>query len=286
MTVEEFLRYVAQLRARYPGGPLTLTGPAHDNATRDQLEFARRKPWKKKKNTFDALFEGQTDGQHDFVWLGNGVVRIPGFFGTGGHPALAGMDLPYCAGELHYEDPPWVNFKSGHYHPRAGNAVHFVCDMIERSLPDGGNALVLRLSAMRLRIYDGTEEESAYITCLDDLAERIALVVTRAPATMATAVPSAAAAAAAPGSPPRSPRAPHPASLRSSREAQDRGFNRSVAVGEKMQDRLQRACAVCQKPLGERIAKCEFCENMVCLACLDEFMKTVGNRICKTCMKQ
>lgn len=284
MTIEEFLRYVAQLRARYPGGPLTLTGPAHDNATRDQFAFAEKKGWRKKKNTFHKLFEGtEEDGQHDFVWLGNGDVRIPGYFGTGGHPALAGMDLPYCAGELHYEDPPWVNFKSGHYHPRAGNAVHFVCDMIERSLQDGGNALVLQLSAMRLRIYGGTEEESAYITCLDDLAEKIALVVTRAPATMATA---AAAAAAAPGSPPRSPRTPHAASLRSSREAEDRGFNRAVAVGEKMQDRLQRACAVCQKPLGERVSKCELCENMVCLTCLDEFLRTCGDRICKTCMKQ
>jgi hypothetical protein len=279
VTVEEFLRYVAQLRARYPGGPLTLTGPAHDNATRDQLDFALKEPWRKKKNTFDRLFGGGEDGQHDFVWLGNGVVRIPAFFGTGGHPALAGMDLPYCAGELHYDDPPWVNFKSGHYHPKVGHAVHFVCDMIERSLPDGGDALVRKLSAMRLRIYLTDEEESAYPTCLDDLAEKMGLVVTR-PA------PATATAAAAPGSPPRSPRAPHPASLRSSREAEDRGFTRAVAVGVRMEDRLQRTCHVCGKAIGERTVKCMFCEQMVCATCVDEFMATMRDMICKSCMKK
>jgi hypothetical protein len=260
MTEKEFRSCVDQIRRNCPIASLMLAGKARgDNGSGFQLKAERDMPWEEHKNRFPKLFGRPWRGKDDFVWLGlNAKVRVPrpgGGGEGGGHPALAGMNAPFCAGELLYEERPWINFKSGHYHPRLQHAVHFVCHMVEQSLVDyAGDAdtLVQKIGAMRLRIYRGDEEESAYVTNFDDIVEQMGFTVTRAASPPVVVDPST--------------------------------FNLGAAV-EYKKERLQECkCCYCKELLGNDSLVCGTCEQKMHPGCRSEtWEQLMRSMVCKNC---
>jgi hypothetical protein len=72
-------------------------------------------------NSQSVLFNGKLNDGRDFIWDGK-QVRVMNSLQTGGHPALAGFDLVYCAGRI---EEDFFFFHSGHYRPELDNALYF-----------------------------------------------------------------------------------------------------------------------------------------------------------------
>jgi hypothetical protein len=106
-------------------------------------------------NSQSVLFNGKLNDGRDFIWDGK-QVRVMNSLQTGGHPALAGFDLVYCAGRI---EEDFFFFHSGHYRPELDNALYFFCDFVENSCRDlagtNRNNKVRELCDMPLRIYVG-----------------------------------------------------------------------------------------------------------------------------------
>lgn len=104
-------------------------------------------------NDYNSLFAGVANKGSDFVWNGSNVRAATGFT-NGGHPALAGFDLPLCAGRIM---STYFFFHSGHYHPKKTNALYFMADFIYNScssIYDGiaRDTQTAKLCRMKLRI--------------------------------------------------------------------------------------------------------------------------------------
>lgn len=159
MTWEEFLAALLELGIDMDCPPtLMISGPAGDNATRDLQQKGRELP------NDEGLFIVKEIEGSDFIWNGR-LVRAHGMFSTGGHPALAGMDMVCCAGRI---KKGYFFFHSGHYHPDLESALHFFADFVVNSCQGmGGEARdrkVARLCTIRLKLYVKGSEEETYST--------------------------------------------------------------------------------------------------------------------------
>lgn len=166
MDWEEFQQ--AKVRLIGSGGCpcLMMSGVVGDNATSYLLnQKGRAVP-----NTYASLFGATYES--DFVWNGR-TVRIFNKFESGGHPALAGLETVYCAGEIH-TDGEFFFFNSGHFHPKRENAIYFVCDFIEQSCKGLSgmprDAMVDKLAKMRLKLYRDRSEVETYVTSFAEIA--------------------------------------------------------------------------------------------------------------------
>lgn len=166
MNWEEFLVAKEKLIGGGSCPSLMMSGVMFDNGTR----YLETQKGKYVDNTDTELFDGFYDS--DFVWNGR-KVRIFDGLQSGGHPALAGFDSIYCAGEIH-NDGNYFFFKSGHFHPKRENAIYFICDFIEKSCVGlhgmVRDAKVDELSKIRLKLYHDHSETSTYFTTFADIA--------------------------------------------------------------------------------------------------------------------
>lgn len=71
-----------------------------------------------------ALWQSPHNVDKDFVWIGRNFIRVGG---SKGHPGLAGMDPPYCAGRV---ESYGFFFHSGHYHPQLEHGLSFFAHFI------------------------------------------------------------------------------------------------------------------------------------------------------------
>lgn len=127
MTWGEFLQYLEKYADELENPPpLTMAGVVGDNATRYLLD----QKGVKLDCTNEALLKDSKRECKDFVWPGGVKVRVMGTFETGGHPALAGFGDVCCAGVI---DKGMFKFHSGHYHPKATNAIPFLLVFVRES---------------------------------------------------------------------------------------------------------------------------------------------------------
>lgn len=159
MTWEEFLAALKRLGIDIDCPPmLHISGPPGDNATRD----LKQKGIELSNN--ELLFSVSEIQGHDFVWTGS-KVRAHGKWSSGGHPALAGMDMVCCAGRI---KTGYFFFHSGHYHPDLESALCFFADFVTNTCHGmGGEARdrkVAELCMIRLKLYVKGSEEETYST--------------------------------------------------------------------------------------------------------------------------
>ncbi|MCF6775976.1 hypothetical protein L3V83_05225 [Thiotrichales bacterium 19X7-9] len=112
---------------------LQQNGVRHDNAFRDLNSSAATKLANCYQDIFQAddLIDDHYTG--DFVWESSNEIRVYGkFYGSSaGHPGLSTQGLVNCAGIIREND---IFFHSGHFHPKAINALHFMVFFINNSL--------------------------------------------------------------------------------------------------------------------------------------------------------
>lgn len=141
---------------------LTLTEKPQycQNAVRDRLE----QTGKTLAATAQAVFGlvgtrlGTAQDTNDFVYFhGSETIRVAALgHGGGGHPCLAGMNDPSCAGRI-LDDGFF--FHSGHFQPSLGDGLAFFCQFIRNSCQTLHGAardnMVNMLAGLKLEYYEG-----------------------------------------------------------------------------------------------------------------------------------
>lgn len=239
-------------------GSLMMSGVAFDNHTDMSVKGQTR-------DNVLATFQNDDDDGADFVWLGNG--RIRGHFGisSGGHPALAGWQTIYCAGEVHNG---YVFFKSGHFHPGQANAIGFMIDMVDTSCQGlaglARDRMVAAITGFTLQLY--RTETATYRTTLDQIAAPApAPVHVPASPTVSQSMSIGSHSSPVPSSPPRII-APAPAPLKPLPTTLASGPSRRR---QWQPDSANPTCHECTQAftVTRRRHHCRRCGHVVCDAC-------------------